>query len=228
MTDRFALGIMVRAPSDERGKTRLIRALGVGSESGAALRRAILLDTLEAMQPVAGVDRVLLVTPNTGGREVADLAGDSWHLLGQRGETLGERLEHAFVDLFALGYAAAALVGSDLPTLPAAYVAQGIEALTRQSDPVVLGPAEDGGYYFIALRRAHPELLRGIPWSTADVLKATRMAAYRMGLHVTLIPSWYDVDSPLDFRRAVDTASSRLPGAARHLREWVAAGLLGG
>ena len=225
MSDRIALGIMARAPSDAGGKTRLVRALGVGSDPGTALRRAILLDTLEAIRPVDGVDRVLLFTPNDAGGEIADIAGDAGPLLPQRGETLGERLEHAFTDLFALGYAAAALVGSDLPTLPASYVEQGIEALMRYSDPVVLGPAEDGGYYFVALCRAHPDLFRGIPWSTADVLNATCAVAARESLLVTLIPSWYDIDSIPDLDRALaaGAASSGSPGAARHLREWAAA-----
>ena len=217
MADRIALGVMARAASDARGKTRLIQSLGISD--GADLRRAILLDTLEAVQPVRLADRILLFTPDDARNEMASLGGAPAHILTQRGETLGERLRNGFDDIFALGYDGAGLIGSDLPTLPVGHVERGIEALMRHRDPVVLGPAEDGGYYFIGLRRPHPEIFQGIAWGTAGVLDETLTAAARTALSVTLIPSWYDVDSVLDLERALG-AHRTMPGAARHLREW--------
>jgi uncharacterized protein len=215
MADRIALGVMARAPSDDRGKTRLVRALGI--DDGADLRRAILLDTLEAIRLVRLADRILLFTPDDARSEIAGLGADVAHLMPQRGETLSQRIERGFADLFALGYDAAALIGSDLPTLPASHVEQGIEALMRHPDPLVLGPAHDGGYYFIGLRRPHPELFQGVPWSTADVLAATLAIAAREGLSLTLIPSWYDVDTAPDLERALGTGASF---GARPLQAW--------
>lgn len=220
MADRIALGVMARAASDDRGKTRLVRALGI--DDGTDLRRAILLDTLEAIRPVRLADRILLFTPDDARSEIAGLRADVAHLMPQCGETLSQRLEHGFADLFALGYQSVALIGSDLPTLPASHIEQGIEALMRGSDPLVLGPADDGGYYFIGLRRPHPELFRGVPWSTPDVLATTRAIAAAENLSVTLIPSWYDVDTVPDLERALgaEDASSPSSGGARHLRAW--------
>ncbi len=220
MADRIALGVMARAASDHRGKTRLVRALGI--DDGADLRRAILLDTLEAIRPVRLADRVLLFTPDEAGSEIAGLGADVAHVIPQRGETLSQRLEHGFADLFARGYNAAALIGSDLPTLPASHVEQGIEALLRHSDPLVLGPAEDGGYYLIGLRRPHPELFQEVPWSTASVLATTRAIAAAEGLSVALIPSWYDIDTVSDLERALSSGEALSPSscAARHLRAW--------
>ena len=149
-----------------------------------------LLDTLEAIQPVRCVDRILLFTPDDARPEIADIGADVVHFVSQRGGTLGERLEHGFADLFALGYGAVALVGSDLPTLPASSVDQGIEALMQRPDCAVLGPADDGGYCFIGLRRTHPELFRGIPWSTADVLDATRAVAASESLPARHLRAW--------------------------------------
>lgn len=206
---------MARASSDERGKTRLIQALGI--DDGADLRRAILLDTLEAIRRVRLADRILLFTPDAARGEIAALDADAAHLMPQRGETLSDRLEHGFADLFALGYDAAALIGSDLPTLPVSHVAQGIEALLGHPDPLVLGPADDGGYYFIGLRRPHRELFQGVPWSTAGVLAATRAIAEGEGLPVTLVPAWYDVDTVPDLERALGAG-----GGAHHLRAWAA------
>ena len=223
MADRIVLGVMARAASDDRGKTRLVRELGI--EDGADLRRAILLDTLEAIRPVRLADRILLFTPDDARSEIAGLGADVAYLMPQRGETLSQRLERGFADLFALGYDAAALIGSDLPTLPAGHVDEGIEALMRLPDPLVLGPADDGGYYFIGLRRPHPELFQGVPWSTPDVLAATLAIAARGSLSVTLISSWYDVDTVPDLVRALGVGDSSPPSSGRphHLRAWAGA-----
>jgi len=213
---------MARAPSDQRGKTRLVRALGI--DDGADLRRAILLDTLEAIRPVAIADRIALFTPGDSHGEFAGFGADLARLMPQRGETLSQRLARGFADLFALGYDAVALIGSDLPTIPVSHIEQGIEALTRHPDPVVLGPADDGGYYFIGLRRPHPELFQGVPWSTARVLDATCAIATGEGLSIALIPSWYDIDTVADLERALAAGDASLPSAsgARRLRAWAA------
>jgi len=96
--------------------------------------------------------------------------------------------------------------------------------LTRLPDPLVLGPADDGGYYFIGLRRPHPELFQGVPWSTSDVLAATLAIAATESLSVALIPSWYDVDTIPDLERALRDGGSSSPStnSARHLRAWAA------
>lgn len=220
MSDRVALAVMARAPSDARGKTRLLKALG--ADDGTDLRRAILLDTLDVVQRVPGAERVLVFAPETGGAEIAELAGGKFRLLLQRGGDLGERLEHTFADLFALGYSAVTIIGSDLPTLPAEHVERGIAVLRREADPLVLGPSIDGGYYLVGLRMNHPEIFHGIPWSTGDVLAATLSAAEAHRLPVTLIPSWYDIDSVDDLRRVLEpsTEGARKP---RRTHAWLTA-----
>ena len=222
MSDRVALAVMARAPSDARGKTRLLTSLGLCD--GTDLRRAILLDTLEVVQQVAGVEPVVVFAPETGGAEIAGLVGGDFRVLAQRGGDLGERLRSAFADLFALGYSAVAIIGSDLPTLPAEHVERGLDVLRCEVDPLVLGPALDGGYYLIGLRANHPEIFHKIPWSTAGVLAATLSAAEAHRLSVTLIPSWYDVDSTDDLRRVLElpTAGARTP---RRTHEWATARL---
>lgn len=92
----------------------------------------------------------------------------------------------------------------------------------RLPDPLVLGPADDGGYYFIGLRRPHSELFQGVPWSTVDVLAATLAIAASESLSVTLIPSWYDVDTVSDLERALGSEDAASPSSAgaRHLRAW--------
>ena len=68
---------------------------------------------------------------------------------------------------------------------------------------MVLGPAEDGGYYLIALRpeAVRPRLFEGIAWSTDQVLAATLDRCRELGLRVELLPEASDVDTPEDLRR---------------------------
>lgn len=221
--DRIALAVMARAPTDEQSKTRLLSALG--ADAGANLRRAILLDTLEVVRQVSAVERVILFAPTMAEAEFKNLtggAGTAVSLIAQRGDGLGERLENAFADLFAREYTGVLVIGSDLPTLPPAHVESAISALTEQVDPVVLGPALDGGYYLIGLRKNHPELFRGIPWSTDAVCDTTADIATRGGLTVSLAPAWYDIDSVDDLHRVVE-APDHNSAQGRRTREWVIA-----
>jgi glycosyltransferase A (GT-A) superfamily protein (DUF2064 family) len=142
--DRIALAVMARAPSDEGGKTRLLSALRI--VDGADLRRAILLDTLDVVGQVKSAQPVVLFTPAAAEVEIADLTGDRWRLTPQRGEDLGQRLENAFTDLLAQNFAGVLIIGSDLPTLPPEYLRRAKSELMTRDDPVVLGPARDGGY----------------------------------------------------------------------------------
>jgi hypothetical protein len=67
----------------------------------------------------------------------------------------------------------------------------------------VLGPAEDGGYYLIALRAGavSPRLFADIAWSTEQVLPATLERCRELGLRVELLPTASDLDTPDDLRR---------------------------
>ena len=66
---------------------------------------------------------------------------------------------------------------------------------------VVIGPAEDGGYYLIGLARPIPELFAGVPWGSEAVLEASRERARGLGLAVHLLPRSFDVDEPRDLER---------------------------
>jgi glycosyltransferase A (GT-A) superfamily protein (DUF2064 family) len=104
--------------------------------------------------------------------------------------------------------------------LPTAYIADALERLARPKESLVLGPAEDGGYYLIGLTRIRDELFDGIPWGTADVLRRTQEAANVLRLTVELLPSWYDVDLPSDLQRVRHRTAEGDP-VASHTRAWL-------
>jgi uncharacterized protein len=72
----------------------------------------------------------------------------------------------------------------------------------------VLGPALDGGYYLIGLKRMAPELFADIPWSTDQVLRLTQETATAIGLKASLIQPWRDVDTLADLEALIEACNA--------------------
>jgi uncharacterized protein len=215
---RLVIAIMARAPSLE-GKSRLIRDLG--TDDGAGLRLALLRDTFESVSALAA-EKAVLYTPPDRDAEVRAVTPFQAIFLPQRGSTLGERMCEGARDLLTSGFDAVVLIGSDLPTLPPAHVSAALGILMQRGEALVLGPAEDGGYYLIGLSQSRPEFFEHIPWGTPLVLQRTREAAEALGIHVETVPLWYDVDSASDLRR-IWRLSKEPNGAGRYTHAWLAA-----
>jgi glycosyltransferase A (GT-A) superfamily protein (DUF2064 family) len=102
------------------------------------------------------------------------------------------------------GHGAVCLINSDSPTLPVGYLVTAATSLAAAGDRIVLGPATDGGYYLIGMKRPHPRLFEDIAWSTDRVFSQTLKRAEALGLSVIELPAWYDVDSTASLRTLID------------------------
>lgn len=131
--------------------------------------------------------------------------------IAQRGSDLGARLLGTIRSLRARGFRRVVVIGSDSPTLPPALLNQAFAAL-QQGAEVVLGPAEDGGYYLVGSTRVLPVMFEGIPWGTNRVLRATLQSLDRSGVRLFILPPWYDVDRPEDLERARRDLADWPPG----------------
>ncbi len=190
---------MAKAPEAGRVKTRLVPPLTL--DEAAALSVCLLRDTVENVANAAareGADAVAVYTPVGSEQAFENLLPKGFSLLPQYGESLGDRLFNATQTLLRLGYASVCLINSDSPTLPSDRLVGALDALAHCGDRVVLGPARDGGYYLIGLKRAHQRLFDAVDWSTSKVLAQTLERAAEIGLEVELLPEWYDVDSTAD------------------------------
>jgi rSAM/selenodomain-associated transferase 1 len=190
-THRCALGIMAKAPSAGSVKTRLTPPLT--SEEASVLSACFLRDTASNVSNQAA-DGVIVFTPAEERKSFDGIVPKSFQLLAQRGESLGDRLLNATTDLLSAGYDSICLINSDSPTLPPAILRSAIEAIEPEEDRLVLGPAEDGGYYLIGLKNPHQILFDRIAWSTSEVLAHTVERAKQISLPVVMLPKWYDVD----------------------------------
>lgn len=191
----IALGVMCKAPAEGACKTRLCPPMT--AREAAEVARCFIADVASVIEGVAGGGRARGLAVHAPADAQAALEGllpAGFDMLGQRGADLGERLLHATEDLLAAGHGGVCLINADSPTLPPALLLRTIDALRRPGDRLVLGPAIDGGYYLVGLKRAHAALFRGIAWSTSQVLAQTLARAADLRLPVVLLPMWYDVD----------------------------------
>ena len=190
------LVVFTRVPEPGRTKTRLIPALG--AEGAAALHRAMVhrtLDTARAMREYWPC--VLEVALDGGSPEASrDWLGPDVDIAPQGEGSLGERMARVFENHFRAGASRVVLVGTDVPALTPAILTRAFQAL--DVDDVALGPARDGGYYLVALRRPVPHLFEGIAWGGPDVFAATLARAASAGLSVARLDVLSDVDTPED------------------------------
>jgi len=211
------VGVMARAPSSG-GKSRLTPHLS--PTRLAALRSALLADTLHALASIP--DLTIFFTPDDARSEIAGFAPANLSLVPQGDGDLGLRMLAAIRHLIAGGAGTAILVGSDIPLLTADHIAEaagGAKALAERS--VVLGPADDGGYYLIGMNEPLPQLFEGIEWGSESVLTDTLRIADRNGIDVRLMRSGYDVDTIEDLRRVERDLEGMPAGVCPHLRRWL-------
>lgn len=190
-----AIGIMCKAPQPGHAKTRLAKAVGAvaASELSACFLRDVAA-AIEAVPETLGRKGYGVYAPAGTEHVLRELFPEKFGLLLQEGHDLGEALFGATRDLLLAGHDCVLLVNGDSPTLPSRFLIQAIEALRNAGDRMVLGPASDGGYYLIGLKRPHKELFTQIAWGTETVFGRTRARAADIGLATTLLPEWYDID----------------------------------
>jgi len=196
-----ALAIMTKAPRPGRVKTRLVPPLS--SDEAAQLNCCFLRDTAAAISEAAGTlaRGIAVYTPVGTECDYTDILPPDFALLPQRGHAFGERLINAAEDLFRIGFSSVCLIDSDSPTVPAEVYAQAPKLLSTNEDRIVLGPADDGGYYLIGLKQLDRAIFENIDWSTDRVFEQTMTRARELQVRVELLLSGYDVDDRVALRR---------------------------
>lgn len=226
-----AISIVCKTPGVGGGKSRLRPLLG--EEMVTRLSASFIRDvaaTLEAVPDRLGRHLYALFSPAGSEAALRALLPSPWTLVPRQEANVGSVLEVSMTAFLGDGHDCAILVNGDSPTLPTDFVVEAIAALRAPGDRVVLGPALDGGYYLVGLKHSHPRLFQDIAWSTPTVLAHTLDRAKEIGLPVTLLPPWYDVDEPQDFVRlqkelaeqALCLAPGMTGGPARHTRTLLA------
>lgn len=191
---------MTKSPRAGQVKTRLIPPLTPAE--AAALNICFLRDTALAIARVEeAAQGVGCYTPVGDENIYADILPADFQLIAQRGASLEERIVGAIEDLLIFGFSSVCLINSDSPTLTTASLAEAVRILSLPQAGLVMGPADDGGYYLIGVSAPLPPLFEGIDWSTERVLDQTLQRASELALKVSLLPDCYDVDDRATLHR---------------------------
>ncbi|HET7108410.1 MAG TPA: TIGR04282 family arsenosugar biosynthesis glycosyltransferase [Candidatus Acidoferrum sp.] len=208
MSDSRVLLVFAKTPTPGKVKTRLLPA--VSPEAAAALHKACSVDTLQLARKMRGCDVLVFTAGGTSYfRTLARKQGSGARLriLPQRGADLGARMENAFRKSFAMGYREAVVIGTDTPWMGMNRLRRAFAGLQRND--VVIGPAQDGGYYLLGMRKLVPEIFRRIPWSTGRVLQLTLKKILALKLRSKLLRRDFDLDRPGDLKRAAKMLKKR-------------------
>jgi rSAM/selenodomain-associated transferase 1 len=184
------LGIFAKHWTPGKVKTRLAPTIG---ESHAATLHALFVATLAQRLAALADDRVIVHTPDDCGSAFKAVAGNRWRLAPQGDGSLGDRMQRFFATCLKQAQRVV-LIGSDSPDVPVDYIQHAFDSLAKSE--VVLGPATDGGYYLIGMKRVYPVFER-IDWSTPAVWRQSVEKLRQANVVWEELPGWHDVDDDL-------------------------------
>lgn len=184
--------VFIKAPSPGQVKTRLGKF--IGNREAAQLYQYFVEDILTTIDAL-GVDSLIFFTPTDSLSMLQSWLGFHRTYIPQQGDSLGDRMAHAFRASFDLGYQQVLIVGSDSPDLPNSYLLEGLEAL--QKGNAIVGPSEDGGYYTLGFTPITfcSEVFQDMPWSTSQVYPLTLEKLKHNALSIQILPTWSDIDT---------------------------------
>jgi len=188
--------IFARLPKAGANKTRLIPALG--GENATLVYRQLVDRTLSQARQLASERGCQATVCYTGGSacEARAAFGDDLTYCEQAGQSLGDRLQLATKSAFDAGAKRVVVIGTDCPSLTSSDLRSAFDQL--ESHDVIIGPAQDGGYYLIGLNAACASLFADIDWSTSRVFEQTLYKARALSLGVHPLRMLPDVDYPED------------------------------
>ncbi|QXP73305.1 TIGR04282 family arsenosugar biosynthesis glycosyltransferase [Tenacibaculum sp. AHE15PA] len=184
MTKNLLL-IFTRNPELGKAKTRLAKT--VGDETALDIYK-FLLDKTKEVTTNLPCDKAVYYSVKVRENDIWN--NDVFKKHQQEGEDLGIRMLNAFKDGFEAGYEKIMIIGSDLYDLTPNHINDAFSKL--DTNDVVIGPAEDGGYYLLGMKNLQSAIFKNKKWGTATVRKDTLKDLHKVSVH--LLEELNDVD----------------------------------
>lgn len=193
------LFIFVKYPDSGKVKTRLAKS--TGPERAAALYADFVEEILKKLTGARNYDISLCISDKNDLSRFQNWLGAEREYTFQNGNDLGERMANCFQEAFAKNIDSAIIIGTDSPDLPPAYIDTAFHSLSHHD--MVIGPAEDGGYYLIGFRKSgfNKTIFQNIRWSTATVYADTLTRTAGANLTLFQLPQWHDIDTIEDLKK---------------------------
>jgi rSAM/selenodomain-associated transferase 1 len=207
--------IFSRYPEAGKTKTRMISALG--ADRAAKLQQEMTEHTLNTAKKLRSCRDIIVEVHFAGGNKqlMTEWLGQETQYIPQVAGDLGYKMYSAFERALSLNNQQVVIIGTDCPDLNQEILKEAFDSLYKQD--LVLGAAQDGGYYLIGLNRIIPQLFENINWGTEQVLNQTKTIAQQLALKVSYLPCLSDVDRPEDLAvwqkyKSKNTYSRSKPG----------------
>lgn len=191
-TDRL---LMVFAKNPQRGKVKTRLAKTVGDDKALEIYR-ILLDHTLAIAEKANCDKTVFYSDYIEKDDMWVRA--KFDQFVQNGNDLGERMYNAFKYAFSQGYKCVVIIGSDCLELKEHILSEAFDIL--KDNEAVIGPAKDGGYYLLGMRKLYRELFINKQWSKENVLRDTLLDIAKLNISMKLLPLLSDIDEEKDLK----------------------------
>ncbi len=190
-----AIIIFVRHPELGKVKTRL--AMDIGDAAALKVYVKLLHHTHDITYSL-NCDKYVFYVDEIIENDLWD--NSNYYKMPQARADLGGRMQQAFESLFLMGYTKVIIIGSDCPGLTNNHIEMAFEKLEKDAD-VVVGPAEDGGYYLLGLTQPFSQLFNNKNWSTNSVLADTIVDIGKSSKRYSLLQVLCDVDNGSDLAR---------------------------
>jgi len=197
LKNKNKLLIFTKSPVLGEVKTRL--QPDYSREQSLTVHKNLLLNTLTKTKEVKGVDIELCCTPDRTTMFFLDCENNfPISLSNQYGADLGERMAFAF-SVALQTYENVVVIGTDCPDISEAYISKAFMSLEENN--AVIGPAVDGGYVLLGLRKFSPEIFQNISWGSGTVFVQTENALSELSWPYAELDIMHDVDRPEDLQR---------------------------
>ena len=182
--------LIIMARSAELGKVKSRLAKTIGEERALEVYSKLLSHTIQCAKD-SGFKIKIFVAGDINYFENGNLDFEL-----QSGGDLGTKMKDAFLRSFSEGHDWIVMIGTDCFEMNSDTIRGAFHAFALHD--IVLGPAKDGGYYLIGMKKMHDELFESMPWSTDFLLIKTIEKARLLGLSIATLPIKNDIDEEKD------------------------------
>ncbi len=194
MKNKYALIIIAKRPEKGKVKTRLNSAMT--DEKSLELYTYLLENTVIKLKSIPEIDTFIAHAPEDSDSYFSKFG---IKLIPLPKGDLGQRMFYAFKNVLSSGYQKAVLVGTDIPDLTGSTILQAIKALTHSD--IVFGPAQDGGYYLVGIKKPIKEIFEDVPWSSKHTLEKSIERAKYHNYKVDFTEELSDIDTIEDVKK---------------------------
>lgn len=183
--------IFARYPKLGQVKTRLAKT--TSPEFALKFYKSCAEILVKNIKKIRSINRFVFYSNKDDKTQTINWLGNKLFFAPQEGDDLGTKMKNAFNKVFSTGSQKVIIVGTDIPDLSKKIIIQALDSLEKFD--VVIGPAKDGGYYLLGIRKMHSELFEGIEYSTSLVLSETLIRVKELKLSYYLLPELLDIDT---------------------------------